>query len=762
MALTPGSRLGTYESVASLGAGGMGEVYRARDTRLGREVAVKVLPGDVASHPDRLARFEREARTVAGLNHPNIVVLYSVEEESGVRFLTMELVEGPTLGQLVRPGGLPLARLLDLAIPLADALVAAHGRGVVHRDLKPANVMVTSEGRLKVLDFGLARPSSPEPSPDATRTTTATSPISFAGQLVGTVPYMAPEQVRGEAVDARTDLFAFGVLFYELATGQRPFQGATSADVSSAILRDAPRPVQALRGDLPQDIARIIGRCLEKDPERRLQTAKDVRNELELVRRAVESGAAPATRRGMPAAGARALPSIAVLPFANRSHDEEDEFFADGITEDVIAQLCKVRTLKVISRTSVMPFKTRGESLQDIASRLQVASVLEGSVRRVGDRVRIVAQLIDAASGQHLWAGTYDRQLTDIFVIQTDVALHIAAALEAKLSPDERERIRREPTRDVQAYEEYLRGRHCLVRFTAEQMLRSIEYFDRAVERDPDFALAHVGLAMAYTELGENGALGGEQAGSRAMTAAQRAVALDPELGEAHCALAYARLAYEFDWAGAEEGFKRALDLSPGSADTYDLYGRMCAGLGRFAEAVALHERAYELDPLTHRADLATTLLRAGRDEDARRAAADAIKLEPHDPRLHATLGWALFRQGRTDEGLAELERAVTLTPAEGMWQAQLGQAYALAGRLEKARDVLRQLENPSRPSPASPYHLAYVYTGLGESERAMDCLERAFELRAGAVFGIKGSFLLAPLRDHPRFTALLEKMRLA
>ena len=763
MQLTPGTRLGPYEIVAPLGAGGMGEVYRAKDTRLGREVAVKVLPEVFAGDELRLARFAREARTVAGLSHPNIVVLYSVEAERGIHFLTMELVEGQNLSQLVRAGGLPLARVLELAIPLADALAAAHDRGVVHRDLKPGNVMVTREGRVKVLDFGLAKPASPDPALDSTQAATATSPLSGAGQVMGTLPYMAPEQVRGEAVDARTDLFAFGILLYELATGRRPFQGGTLADVSSSILRDTPPTVQALRGDLPPDIGRIIGRCLEKDPDRRLQTAKDVRNELELVRRATESGSTPVTRGSTPAAAsAHDVPSIAVLPFANRGRDEEDDYFADGITEDVIAQLCKVRTLKVISRSSVMQFRNREEGLQGIASALQVANILEGSVRRVGDRVRIVAQLIDAGSGQHLWAETYDRRLTDIFEIQSEVALHIAEALKAELSTVERDRMRREPTRDVRAYELYQRGRYSFVRGTAEDMLKSIEYFDKAVERDFEFALAYVGLAVAYTDLGEIGALGRAEAGARAIAAAEKAVVLDPELGEAHCARAYARLGFEFEWVAAEAGFKRALELSPGSALTYDIYGRMCAGLARFDEAIALHERAYELDPLTCRTDLATSYLRAGRNEDAARVVAQAVALEPHDSRLRATLGWALFRQGRVDEGLAELERAAALTSAEEMWLAQLGQAYALAGSTEKATEILAQLEDPSRPSPASLYHLAYVHTGLGDAERAMDCLERAFEKGTGALFGMKGSFLLAPLRHHPRFVALLKRMRLA
>ena len=407
MPLVPGSRLGPYEIVSALGAGGMGEVYRARDPRLGREVAVKVLPEDLGAHPDRLARFEREARAVAGLNHPNIVTLFSTEESDGIRFLTMELVEGRSLDRLVVEGGLPLGHVLDLTIPLADALAAAHERGVVHRDLKPANVMVTREGRVKILDFGLAKLAH-EPMPDTTRTMTMAAPISTAGLIVGTVGYMAPEQVRGQSVDARSDLFALGIILYELATGLRPFTGTTSADVSSAILRDDPVPARSLRADLPADLARVIGRSLEKDPELRIQTAKDVRNELELLRRAMGSGAAsphtvpgawgtgsfkdagpspagaapvdppdaPGSARSRAGPGSHwrtstpptDAPSIAVLPFANRSRSEEDEYFSDGLADELTSVLVKIRGLRVAARTSSASFKGKNATREAYAS----------------------------------------------------------------------------------------------------------------------------------------------------------------------------------------------------------------------------------------------------------------------------------------------------------------------------------------------------------------------------------------------------------
>jgi TolB-like protein/Tfp pilus assembly protein PilF len=459
------------------------------------------------------------------------------------------------------------------------------------------------------------------------------------------------------------------------------------------------------------------------------------------------------------------LPSVAVLPFLNLSADPENEFFADGITEDVIAQLSKIRSLKVISRTSVMPFRQREQSLREIGAKLQVASLLEGSVRRAGDRVRIVAQLIDAATDQHLWAETYDRRLTDIFAIQTDVALHIAAALRAELSHVERTRIRREPTTDLHAYQLYLQGRHCYGRYTEESVRRGLEYFEQAIVEDPAYAMAHVGVALAYAELaaGEGGGpLKPDVAYQRAKQAVTKALALDSGLGEAHSVSALLKLVHDFDWIGAEEEFKLALELSPGAADIYDHYGWLCSALGRYDEAIALVQRAQELDPLMHRADVATELLRAGRYGEGLQAALRCIEFEPGYPRGRATLAWAFLKNGRAEEGLAELEKAVRLAPGSTLFLAQLGEAYALSGKVEQAWEVLHQLEQLSRERYVSPYHVAYVYTGLGEQDLAMDRLERAYDERAGMVYGIKGSFLFTPLHSHPRFQALLRKMNLA
>ena len=470
---------------------------------------------------------------------------------------------------------------------------------------------------------------------------------------------------------------------------------------------------------------------------------------------------APVRRPAAPTSERRPS-AVAVLPFLNLGASPENEYFAEGITEDVIAHLSKIRALRVISRTSVLSFSHRSQPLKEIAARLGATTLLDGSVRHAGDRVRIVATLIDAETERHLWAETYDRQLTDIFAIQTDVALHIAAALKAELSGDEQARVRREPTRNVHAYRLFLQGRQWFIKFTPEPLLRAIELFDRATEQDPTFALAYAHTAMAYTELAEAGAMAPDVAYERASHAVAKALAIDPELGAAHCTLGHLKTVRELDWEGAEREFKRALELSPSAAEAYDLYGRLCMGLERYDDALALLQRAQELDPLAHGLDIATALLRAGRYDEAISRAEEAVTVYGAQDRARATLGWAYFLSGRTREGLAELERAVALSPSNTLWLGQLGAAYARAGDHAKAHETLRDLERKAESTYVSPFHFAYVYAGLGQDDRAIDWLERAVAERAGPVVGLKGSFLFSSLHAHPRFRAILRELHLA
>jgi TolB-like protein/tetratricopeptide (TPR) repeat protein len=458
-----------------------------------------------------------------------------------------------------------------------------------------------------------------------------------------------------------------------------------------------------------------------------------------------------------------AAASVAVLPFVNLSANPENEFFADGITEDVITHLAKIKSLKVISRTSVMAFKKREGGLREIGERLGASTLLEGSVRRAGSRVRIVAQLIDCATDEHLWAETYDRELTDIFGIQTDVALKIATALRAELSHDERSRVGRRPSDDFAAYELYLRGRNWFHQYTEEGFRRSLLDYHAAVDRDPGFALAWASIAWAHTELCIGGSVGKspEEAIALAKKAATRALEIDPELGEAHSISALIQFAFDFDWEGAERSFLRAIELSPGSAETLQHYGWLCSSLGRHDDAVRQLRRAREVDPLVIPTDVVTHLLRAGRIGEALEEARKSAREQPGTPRCHSVLGWALIFSGEEAAGIASLERAVALSPGATLFLSQLGQACALAGDVTRARQILDEMHDRSTREFISPYHFAYVYAGLGEADAAIDCLERAFERRSGAIYGIKGSFLFRNLRDHPRFESLLRRMNL-
>lgn len=454
-------------------------------------------------------------------------------------------------------------------------------------------------------------------------------------------------------------------------------------------------------------------------------------------------------------------PTVAVLPFRTLGGTSADDYFADGITEDVIAHLSKFRNLRVISRGSVMPFRERPPGTAEIGRTLGATALLDGSVRTMGDRVRIVARLVEVATSAHLWAETYDRELTDIFAIQADVALQIAAALVAELSRDEQERVHKVPTRDFQAYTLFLKGRQWHTKYIPEGYERAVEYFERALARDPTFAMAHARLALALAEAAETGHVPPAAGYRRATAAVNEALRLDPDLGAAHCTAGCIKSIAEFDWTGAERAFKRALELNPGDADTYNQYGRFCAALGRLDESIALQQRANELDPLVHRLDLVTTLLRAGRHDEAVTAAEAAVEVDPHHDRGRATLGWAYILTGRGPEGLAELERAVDMSERNSFWLGQLGLAYGRLGKTEEAATVLREIENLATTTYVSPYHLTYAHLGVGNIERSLDWLEQAVAERAGPVYSMKASFLLAPLHQHPRFRALLRQMGL-
>jgi serine/threonine protein kinase/tetratricopeptide (TPR) repeat protein len=771
LTLASGSRLGPYEILAPLGAGGMGEVYRARDPRLGRDVALKILAGDVAADHDRLARFEREAKTVAALNHPHIVTIHSIEEAGSVRFLTMELVEGQSLDRLLDPGGMPLPRALDLSIAIADALAAAHEKGIVHRDLKPSNVMVTREGRVKVLDFGLAKLVPYEATTAETQAVTMESPISSAGQVVGTISYMAPEQVRGETVDARADLFSLGIIVYELVTGRRPFAGKSFADVSSSILRDAPTPVQSVRADLPRDLDRIVGRCLEKDRERRFQTAKDIRNELELVRGSSASSprSAPRSTAAAVAETTTEVPSVAVLPFVNRSRDEEDEYFSDGLADELLSVLAKIRGLRVAARTSSSTFKGKTVTIAEVGHALNVATVLEGSVRKSGNRVRIAVQLVKVADGYPLWSETYDRTIEDIFAVQDDIAQSVVKELRTALlgeAPDSKAsgEVKAEIAaaaqgrgRNSDAQRLYLQGRYFVDRLSEADTAKGMRCLQEAITLDPENALAWVQLSHARFNQAGYGWAPVVEATQRAREAAQRAVILAPDMPEGHAALGRIHATFDWDWEAAEKCYRRALEIAPQNAEALFGTAMLHEYRGLYDEALDHFRRAVEQDPLSstgyQRISLLLRILR--RFPEAHEALGKALELAPQRIIAHLMRALIMLEEGRHDEALVEIE----LEPAGWARLTGLAVVHRAAGRTADSDDSLRELKR--RFALDSAYQIAGVHAYRGEADETFEWLDRAYAQRDGGLPFVMVEPIFERVHDDPRWMPFLRKMRL-
>jgi TolB-like protein/cytochrome c-type biogenesis protein CcmH/NrfG len=742
----------------------MGEVYRARDTRLGREVALKLLPEGLASAPDRLARFEREARTVASLNHPNIVVLHSIEEDSGTRFLTMELVDGRSLADSVTPGGLSPAQLLDIAVPLADALVAAHEKGVVHRDLKPANVMLTRDGRVKVLDFGLAKLFQEDTNLAVSQAATMANPISESGVVVGTAPYMAPEQIRGETVDARSDIFSFGVLIYELSVGKRPFTGQTSIDVSSAILRDMPPEVSTVRSDLPSDLAHIIDRCLEKNPRERFQTALDVANELRSVRRTLERGAPAAPRPG-----AHKEASIAVLPFVNRSAGADDEYFSDGLADELLNVLAKIRGLRVAGRTSAFYFKGKNTTFAEIGRALNVETVLEGSVRKAGQRVRISVQLVKVADGYQLWSETYDRTLEDILAVQDDIARTVVKELRKALLGEEEDsktsgEARAEVAKaaagratDPEAYRLYLLARYLLDQSTREELTNAIGYLNDALARDPKFAQALVELSRAFMNEGDFGWTPVAEAYGQAREAVERALALEPDLADAHASLARIQFGYDWDWKAAEQSLAHALELDPANRRALTLAYLPSFVQGKSDEAIAFCRRALEQNPLSPAIwhNLGRTSYSAGHYEEADEAFRRALELSPRRINTHGYRALSLLEWGHVEDATRELE----LEP-EPFVRLYVGAIihWTLGRKAEGGADLDEMIEKHSKNAA---YQIAEIQAMRGDSDAAFRWLDRAITERDGGLTDARSSRRLRSLHADPRWKEFLKKLGL-
>jgi serine/threonine-protein kinase len=795
MAVRPGSRVGPYQIVALLGAGGMGEVYKARDDRIGRDVAVKVLPAEFASDADRLRRFEQEARAAGQLNHPNILAVYDIGTHEGAPYIVTELLEGETLADRIKGSRPPVRKALEFAGQIVSGLAAAHERGIVHRDIKPANLFVTADGHVKILDFGVAKLVRPGAVDGASRATTVVEETA-AGTTLGTLGYASPEQLRGLVADHRSDIFSFGCVLYEMLAGRRAFSAATPADMMTAILSQEPPPFPSGVA-VPPSLERIVQRCLEKRPEERFQSGRDLgfalREETDALAGTSPTPAAPAPRRRLRIVGAasvavlaaatvlflslrghpagRAEPagrirSLAVLPLANLSGDPAQEYFSDGMTERLITSLARISALKVISRTSVMQFKGTTRPIAEIAKALGVDGVIEGSVLRAGDRVRITAQLINAATDTHVWAQSYERDLRDVLALQADVARAIADEVKVAVTPQERARLAGVRPVDPEAYDAYLKGLHHWYMLTPAELDTAQRYFELALANDPNYALAHVGIALVWVGRQQMGVSTPGEAAPKAKAAALKAVALDDEVAEAHYALAVVLAWSDWDWAGAEREFKRAIELNPAFPDARGYYAHILMYLQRPAEALAQGERAVELDPFNFlfRVLYSVDLLYVRRFDDAIAQARRSLQIAPGNPVANSLLWWAYDAKGM-DRG-TEREAIAAVGPiyetfyAGGGIAAALERGYAQGGYRAAMTRAAEAAVAHARTTYMNPVDVAALYLCAGDRDRALEWLEKGLTARDPNMPYLGVPFYDS-LRPDPRFQSLLRRMGL-
>ena len=818
--------LGHYRIVDKLGAGGMGEVYRAEDTTLGRQVALKVLPEAFAADPESLARFNREARALASLDHPNIVSIHTVEESDGIQFLTMQLVEGEPLSKMISRGALPVEELCEIAIAMADALASAHGKGIIHRDLKPANVMVTDDGRVKVLDFGLAKFRQDTQAPEITQllteqltgtepppltealtealpeAPTEAEPLTRQGMVLGTLPYMSPEQMQGKPVDHRTDIFSLGILLYEMACGTRPFQGENPASLISSTLSGEPEPLTELRPGLPQRLLDTIKRCLRKKPEERVPTARELHAELVELRSEFTTGRTEVARPEPKAAGLRTgarvmiaaavilaivagvvwfssrgpgeptevasqgpqIRSLAVLPMRNLSGDPEQDYLVDGITEALITGLSRIAELQVTSRSSAMRYKGSDKPLAEIARELNVDGLVEGSVAREGDRVAVNAQLIEAATETNLWADRYEREISSILTLQGEVAQAIAQEIRVTLTPQEEALLSSSREVDPEAYEAYLKGQAQFYDLTPAGLEAAQHYFEQALEKDPDYAPAHAGLALVWAGLQQMGLTPPEEAGPKARAAAERALEIDESVAEAHYALALIRAWGDWDWDGAEIAFRRAIELKPNMADVRAYYSHYLLINQRPAEATAQMERALELDPYNALVRVLNGVVLNGTDrcDEALDFYRGVLEATPNQPVALGGMNRSYYCLGRHEEGYASSVAewtAVGVPEAVAALEAGYAEGGFTGAHRELAYFCVANVDHPNQRMKTYPLWAGIAFAKAGMTSEALDQLDLAFEEHDPNLPYIGVFASLRSLRNEPRFLELLRRM---
>ncbi len=739
-----------------IGRGGMATVFLAEQRRPRRDVAIKVLEPELATGMAR-ERFLREVEFSSQLTHPNIVPIFEAGEADGLLFYVMPYISGQTLrARLAREGALPTDEVFRIAEEVADALDYAHNKGVVHRDVKPENILL-SNGHAVVADFGIAR----------ALCAACGDNLTVAGYPIGTPGYMSPEQGSGEEVDPRTDVYSLGAVVYEMITGQPPFSGRTMEAIIAARYT---RPTPTLRDagwTLSDAVDSAIQRSLNLDRENRFETTVEFLSALKgsHVHTFIPDTLEPGRGSGPQTAVVTKEKSVAVLPFTNLSADPENEYFSEGITEDIITQLSTITDLSVTSRTSVTKYRNTELTMSQIGAELGVTTILEGSVRKSGNRVRVVAQLIDAKTDKHLWAERYDRELTDIFDLQSEIAEHIADALETTLTADERARLAKKPTDNLEAYNLYLQGRFYWAKFTPTGIHRAIDFFNQAVELDESYALAHAGLADAYIILAATlGLLSPHDAMPRAREAALKAAELDPQLTEAYTSLGTVQSWFDWDWAAAEESLHKAMELDPESEKVLAMMGFHHSSQGRHEEALELARRAEQNCPLSVHASstVGMHLYKARRYEEAvLHLVTKTLELDRSFPPAHIVLGWTYIRMGRFDEAVSAAKRAAALTNQASPRRAALASALAAAGRRKEAETILDQLLEERKGQYVSSLDIAIVTAYLGRTDEAFEWLDRAFDERSPWLNHLHGDPVWDPIRDDPRFDALATRVGL-
>jgi len=786
-----GQTISHYRIVEQLGAGVMGVVFKAQDSRLERAVALKFLPEKLAQQPQALDRFRREARAASALNHPGICTIYDIGEQDGRAFIAMEFIDGETLRSHIHGKPLPLDELLELGIEISDALDAAHAEGIIHRDIKPANIFVTKRGRAKVLDFGLAK-LVPKGITGADSEDDQSDSNSIVGIISGTPSYMSPEQVRGDGLDARTDIFSLGLVLYEMATGRQAFGGGTGGVIIEAVLTRPPAPARSINPDIPQRLEEIIDKALHKNRDQRYQHAADLGADLLRLKREIDSGSRSANEISQSSAASNAGPlsstgehksqtstddtralrarrasknidSLAVLPFDNASRDPDHEYLSDGITASLINILATVPKLRVMAQSTVFRFKGRAIDPQAIGRDLNVRAVLTGRVMQSGGSLRIGAELVDVATGSRLWGAQYDRKSGDIFAIQDDISNEISEKLKLQLTHAQKKKLTRHQTEDPEAYRIYLKGRHHWNKWTEEGFYKAIEYFHQAVEKDPSYALAHAGVADSYVLLGWNSYLPPKDAFPKAKAAALTALQFDPDLGEAHTPLAAVFWLYDWHWPEAEKEFKRSLELNPAYPTANHWHAEYVMTMGRHAEAIAQMKNSQTLDPLSLIINVAIGWAHymARRYDEALEQLLQTVDLDPNYPVTYWILGLVYRTTGRYDLAITEGEKGAQLSGGSPLVRASLAHSYGKAGRTKEARQILDDLTSVATCKYVAPHFFAGIHIGLGENDLALDCLEKSYEEHSHWLIYLHIDPTMDDLRCEPGFQDLLKRVGL-